>query len=97
MVQIKLKSHNKESLVLYKAFIIKILKNFNVSYRHVDLPISKKKLTILKSPHVYKSAREQFMLKTYKTFILVDTKISLNKLKRLIINKPKTIKINIKY
>ena len=97
MVQIKLKSHDKESLILYKTFIIKILENFNISYKRIDLPTRKKKLTILKSPHVYKSAREQFIIKTYKTFILLDTEISLSKLKRLIINKPKTIKINIRY
>jgi len=94
MITIKLKSLNKESLNLYKIFISKILKVFNISYKIANLPIKTKKLTLLKAPHVYKTAREQFIIKNYKTLIIIKSTIELNKLKLLILNKPKTVKIN---
>ena len=49
MIQIKLKSLNKDSLSLYLTFITKILKNFNISYNVVNLPTKTKKLTLLKA------------------------------------------------
>ena len=42
MITIKLKSLNKESLNLYRIFISKILKNFNISYNVANLPVKKK-------------------------------------------------------
>ena len=96
MIQIKLKSLNRDSLNLYLTFIAKILKNFNISYNIINLPTKTKKLTLLKAPHVYKTAREQFIIKNHKTLIVIKSTIGLNKLKLLVLNKPKTVKINIK-
>lgn len=96
MVQINLKSLNKESLHLYKTFLIKILEKISINYKIFDLPTRRKRITLLKSPHVNKSAREQFELKAYKSVIYVSNKISSEKIKFIIINKPKTIKVNIK-
>ena len=45
--------------------------------------------------NMYKAAREQFIIKNYKTLIIIRSRIDLNKLKLLILNKPKTVKINI--
>ena len=83
-------------LNLYKIFISKILKAFNIPYNVANLPIKTKKLTLLKAPHVYKAAREQFIIKNYKTLIILKSTIDLNRLKLLILNKPKTVKINVK-
>ena len=96
MVQINLKSLNKESLHLYKTFLIKILEKISIDYKTFDLPTKQKRITLLKSPHVNKSAREQFELKAYKSVIYISNKISSEKIKFIIINKPKTIKVNIK-
>jgi small subunit ribosomal protein S10 len=96
MLQIKLKSLNKESITFYKIFIGKIFNSLNISFNWIDLPNKKKRITLLKSPHVNKSAREQFQVTTYKTLILVRSKISLNQLKLVVLNKPKTVKIIIK-
>jgi small subunit ribosomal protein S10 len=96
MVQINLKSLNKESLHLYKTFLIKILEKISIDYKTFDLPTKRKRITLLKSPHVNKSAREQFELKAYKSVIYISNKISSEKIKFIIINKPKTIKVNIK-
>ena len=95
MIQIKLKSLNKESLILYKAFINQIFKNLNISFNFINLPNKKKILTLLKSPHVNKSAREQFQIKSYKLLILIKSNIDFERLKMIILNKPKTVKINI--
>jgi small subunit ribosomal protein S10 len=96
MIQINLKSLNKESLDIYANFIGKILKNLNVRYSSVNMPTKVKKLTLLKAPHVYKAAREQFIVKSYKTLIVLKSKVDSNKLRLLILNKPKTVKIRIK-
>lgn len=96
MLKIKLKSLNKESITFYKIFIEKILKLLNISFKYINLPNKKKRITLLKSPHVNKSAREQFQVITYKTLILIRNKIPLNQLKLIILNKPKTVKVTIK-
>lgn len=96
MVQINLKSLNKESLHLYKTFLFKILETLSIEYKTFDLPTKRKRITLLKSPHVNKSAREQFEIKTYKSVIYASNKISTKEIKFIIVNKPKTIKLNIK-
>ena len=96
MLQIKLKSLNKESIVFYKIFIEKIFTILKVSFKYINLPNKKKRITLLKSPHVNKSAREQFQITTYKMLILIKNNISLTKLKLIILNKPKTVKLSIK-
>ncbi len=89
-----LKSTNKNILKIYLTFIknifIKLNKQVQVSY----LPINIKRLTLLKSPHVYKKAREQFEIKTYKILIKIyNYKISKMFLNFFILNKPNNIKI----
>ena len=95
MTQISLKSLNKESLNIYQNFINKILKSLNVQHSCINMPTKIKKLTLLKAPHVYKKAREQFIIKSYKTLIILKTEISSNKLKLLILNKPKSGQIRV--
>jgi len=96
MIQIKLKSLSKESLGVYNLFIKKILNTLNISFKFINLPNKRKILTLLKSPHVNKSAREQFQIKSYTTSIIITSQISLERLKIIVLNKPKTVKINIK-
>lgn len=96
MLQIKLKSLNKESITFYKFFIKKVFNSLNVNFKCVDLPNKKKRITLLKSPHVNKSAREQFQITMYKSLIKIEDRIALNQLKLIILNKPKTVKAIIK-
>ena len=60
------------------------------------LPIKKKRITLLKSPHVNKTAREQFEIKTYKVVIQLLNGEKFKILKLLSLNKPKTVVITIK-
>ena len=46
MLQIKLKSLNKESITFYKIFTGKIFNLLNISFKRIDLPNKKKRITI---------------------------------------------------
>jgi small subunit ribosomal protein S10 len=93
MLKIRIKTLSKESILFYADFITRALKKFQVFYRLSNLPKKKKRITLLKSPHVYKKAREQFQFTSYKLIISLYDKIDLKKLKFLLLNKPKTVKV----
>lgn len=96
MMKLKIKSLNKDSLSLYKKFIIKVLTKSNLSYSIFTLPNKKKRITLLKSPHVNKKAREQFQFDSYKLLIDLKTPLTLKEIKFLIVNKPKVVKFTLK-
>ena len=41
------------------------------------LPLKKKHFTVLRSPHIYKKARDQFQLRTYKAFLTIESQRTL--------------------
>jgi len=94
--QIKINSIHKQTLTLYITFLQKLFQKANIGYTTVCLPTTIKRITLLKSPHVYKKAREQFELHTYRAILNVLSKIDANFLRILIINKPKNLKLKIK-
>ena len=92
-VEIRIKSIDK-NLNAYFVFISKLLKKLKIKYSRVNLPKKMRKITLLKSPHVNKKAREQFEICTYKMLIKIYIKSqSINFLKFIILNKPKYIKL----
>jgi small subunit ribosomal protein S10 len=93
ILKIKLKSIDKISLNLYINFLKEKIKLYNKQYSIFNLPKKIKRITLLKSPHVNKKAREQFEIKIYT--VIIKIKIDLFKLKSLLINKPKTVIIKI--
>jgi ribosomal protein S10 len=93
--QIKIKALNKNTLSLYKTFIKLVLNKINLNYTVIDLPIKIKKITLNKSPHVYKKAREQFQIITYKTTFNIISEIKPYLLRYLILNKPSFLKIKL--
>jgi small subunit ribosomal protein S10 len=77
----------------HHSFINKFIKNIelllnknNLQYNIYNLPIKNDKYTILRSPHVNKSARDQFQKTTYKKQIKIklSKNINLEKIKQLI-------------
>ena len=95
--QLKIHSVNKTALTIYLKSLEQFLKKLNIFYSIVHLPSKKKHLTLLKSPHVNKSAREQFEIKTYKTLItFVNLPNSTKLVQFLTLNKPKIIVLSIK-
>ena len=95
-LQITICSIDKTLLGIYLTFLKNILKKLNVVYTSTNLPLKIKKITLLKSPHVHKKAREQFEIKKFKKlFIIKNLKLS-KYLIFIFLNKPKFIKIKVK-
>jgi ribosomal protein S10 len=90
-----LTTNNNSALLTYIQFIKVIEKKFHIKVHFTGLPTSFKTITLLKSPHVNKRAKESFHLPTYKTTFSFKTKSALKAsvvVKNLIINKPNTIR-----
>ena len=94
--QIKIKSLHKDSLNLYKNFLNKTLQSIKINFSICNLPKKKNRITLLKSPHVNKSAREQFEIKYYSTVIQLNGNINHKILEILLINKPKSVSVCVK-
>jgi small subunit ribosomal protein S10 len=94
--EIQLKSVDKKSLSFYTHFLKKMFYKANAIYSLTNLPIKKKRITLLKSPHVNKSAREQFELRSYKSIWKIKSKLTYEFAKVLFKNKPQTVSIAIK-
>jgi small subunit ribosomal protein S10 len=95
MIKIKIKSLDQASILLYKKFITKIILKLNFPFTTSNMPNKKKRVTLLKSPHVNKKAREQFQVTTYKTCFEIESAVHIRILKYIILNKPKTVKISL--
>lgn len=64
-------SKNKNSMKDFFIFLNKIFKNFNIITKYLKKKKNKKILTILKSPHVNKTAQEQFETRLFTNQITV--------------------------
>ena len=96
LIILKLKTVDVRSLNLYKTFLNKILLRLSLKFKIVPLPTKKVLLTLNKSPHVNKTAREQFMLHQFKSVVYISTSLNLNIIKYIIINKPNNMVVKIK-
>lgn len=94
-LKLNIKSTNKK-INIYLTFLLSIFKKLNIRYRLIKIPILSKRITILKSPHVNKKAREQFELKIFKKTLIIYSNLKLKILKFLILNKPKFIKLKLR-
>jgi small subunit ribosomal protein S10 len=96
-IKLEIKSLNKETLFQYKNFLLETLTLQNIKFSYFFLPIKKKKITVLKSTHVYKKARDQFELRQYKLILnSFLSNFSSKTLKYILLNKPKIVKIKFK-
>lgn len=97
MIKIKIKSLNQESILVYKKFISEMIFKRNIFFKVSNMPNKKKRITLLKSPHVNKKSREQFQIISYKTCFEIESAIDVKTLKYIILNKPKTIKMSLSH
>ncbi len=95
MIRIKIRSLDQESILLYKKFISQIISKLNFVFTTSNMPNKKKRVTLLKSPHVNKKAREQFQITSYKTSFEIRDALSIGVLKYIVLNKPKTVKVSL--
>ncbi len=93
MIFLHLKSNFKKTLELYTFYLEKNLKSTAVDFKIVRLPKKIKRLTILKSPHVNKKARDQYEIRTYSLTIIISKNFQdlSGLLKFLLSNKPSLI------
>ena len=94
--QIRIKTIDKTILKLYIIFLKKTLKLLNIDFSIFCLPKKKKKISLLKSPHVNKKAIEQFELQLFSSILILENNCNSKILKYLIINKPKSIDLKLK-
>ena len=94
--QLILKSYSKESLLLYTNFLQVVASKLKISLSIFSFPKKRKIITLLKSPHVNKKAKEQFEIKSFKTLISFNGGLSLKTVKTILANKPKLISLKIK-
>lgn len=91
-------SNNNDLLFAYCNYLKSIFKKFNINFKFSSQPMQIKRITLLKSPHVNKKAKESFELRTYKMSLFFKMK---RKFKHIMIldsilkNKPKFIKLKI--
>lgn len=76
----------KQLLFLYKIFVTKLLKKLKIDYKIKYKPLHKKRITILKSPHIHKKAQEHFEI-NYNAFC-IKFNTNINILNYLYLNKP---------
>jgi ribosomal protein S10 len=99
-IKISFKSPCKDSIFFFLHFIKKLFNKKKIAYNFLFIPVKKKKMTLLKSPHVNKKAREQIEYKAYNCIIIFNNILTIKLREFLLIillNKPKTIKITIQY
>ena len=96
IIQINIKTINSKTLSLYIEFFKKTLTILNVDFTLFKLPVKKKRKTLLKAPHVNKTAREQFEIRFSKVCLSIYSKISILNLKWILLNKPAILDLKIK-
>jgi len=80
----------------YIHFIKNILFSLQISFSCITLPLKKKRITLLKSPHVNKKAKDQFEIQYYKTVFILKSSLNFNFIKYIFLNKPKSLNLIIK-
>lgn len=92
-----IQSPNLKLLSLYILYINMILEKLNIKYTYRFNPTTQKRLTLLKSPHVYKKHKEQFLIKKYSiSFSLYLLKVNKSQFLLLLQNKPKFVDLSFK-
>jgi ribosomal protein S10 len=94
-LELKLESVNNKILAIYTKFLLKFLHVRNIEVKVVRLPTITNRITFLKSPHVFKKAKEHFEVKKYKVVLVFNKNISY--LKTFLLNRPNTIKLKLSY
>jgi ribosomal protein S10 len=93
MIILKIRSIDQNSLMIYKNFLEDVLFKLVIRYKVSNIPTTKKRITLLKSPHVNKKSREQFQHTRYKVFFKIKNSLDIRAIKYMILNKPKTVKV----
>jgi small subunit ribosomal protein S10 len=70
-IRIRLQSYNLVSLNFLKKKLKLFALNYDLKCSSINLPVEKKKITVLKSPHVNKKARDQYEISLLNRLIIL--------------------------
>lgn len=93
--QVFLSSSSEQVLLNYWNLLEKNLNVLGYPYVFFNLPSTKKRITLLKSPHVHKKAKEQFELVTHKITILLSPEVNIFFIKNFFIKKPPSVSFKV--
>lgn len=74
-LQLRFQTYDKKRCKSFKEALISLAKTKNFRFSSISLPMKRKKLTILKSPHVNKKAKEQFEVRLYNGLALFQSSV----------------------
>jgi ribosomal protein S10 len=95
-ITLNIKSTNKLFLFCYVTFLKKILLKYCVGCKNFYSLAKIKKITLLKSSHVNKRAKESFESRYYNCILVVENLKTLNFLKFIVLNKPAGVHLKLK-
>jgi small subunit ribosomal protein S10 len=68
---LRFQTYDKESCENFKKALTSLAKAKNLEFSSISLPMKRKKIIILKSPHVNKKAKEQFEIRFYNGLVIL--------------------------
>lgn len=68
---LRFQTYNKNSSEKFKDAVSFIAKKNNLKLSSIDLPIERKKVTLVKSPHVNKKAKDQYETRLYNGLVII--------------------------
>lgn len=71
---LRFQTYDKKSCKNFIEALTSLATSKNLKFSSISLPMKRKKLTILKSPHVNKKAKEQFEVRLYNGLIVFQSK-----------------------
>ena len=97
MTNLYIKSLNLTVFKTYCFYLKKVFKFLDIKYSLLYLPLRKTRITLIKSPHVNKKAREQFEIKSHVLNFKLNCNLNISTIRFILLNKPSTVQIKIKY
>lgn len=94
---IVLTSTSRSSLNVYTRYLKLIFLRWKIKNSIISLPTRIKRIHLLKSPHVFKKAKEHFEIRTHRKTVTFESSAEIEKLKFLLSNKPKSIQLIFKF
>lgn len=86
--KIHLQSSKLYLLEIYIHFFTKMAKKMNLTITTQMLPMHISRISLYKSPHVNKKAKDHYEIRNYKTIICLSNISNVILIKKLLINKP---------
>ena len=95
--KITITSSSPNSLNTYIKYLKLLLKNWNIEAQIFYLPTTKKKTTLLKSPHESKKAKEHFEIRTARRMLQFQSSLGIERIHTLLANKPSGVNLKFNY